>query len=100
MTAFCTRTDEEQIAFVSGVALASFGKPNRSPGVLMGQQMQESDTIADPIEDEVDEAFRMTGGDARAAVRGLILGQRHLQEEIAANVSAGYVRRKPRKRNI
>ena len=51
----------------------------------------------DPIDEEVDEALRLTGGDARAAVRGLILGQRQLEGEIAATVSAGYVRRKPRR---
>ncbi|MEE2950830.1 MAG: hypothetical protein VYD57_06175 [Pseudomonadota bacterium] len=61
----------------------------------METQSQAINPYVDPINEEVDEALRLTGGDARAAVRGLILGQRHLQEQIAATVSAGYVRRKP-----
>lgn len=63
----------------------------------METQSQATSLSVDPIDEEVDEALRLTGGDARAAVRGLILGQRQLQGEIAATVSAGYVRRKPRR---
>ena len=43
------------------------------------------------LERDVDEAIRQAGG-ARAAVRGLILGQRQIVEQIGAAVSTGYVR--------
>lgn len=51
--------------------------------------------LPDPEEVEaldaaVDEAIELAGGDARAAIRGLILGQRWLDERI----SPGYVRRR------
>ena len=65
----------------------------------METQSQAINPAVDPIDEEVDEALRLTGGDARAAVRGLILGQRQLQREIAATVSAGYVRRKPQRQS-
>lgn len=49
----------------------------------------------DDLETAVDEAIRLSGGDARAAILGLIRGQHSLEDQIARTVSAGYVRRKP-----
>ena len=43
---------------------------------------------ADDIEEAVEEAIRLCGGDPRKAIRGLILAQR----VVAAQVSRGYVR--------
>lgn len=48
----------------------------------------------DAIEADVDEAIELCGGDARLAVRGLILGQRLTQAELSKIVSSGYVRRR------
>jgi hypothetical protein len=48
----------------------------------------------DAIEEQVDEAIEICGGDARKAVRGLILGQALIKSEIEKAVSAGYVRRR------
>lgn len=45
---------------------------------------------ASALEDAVDEAIELAGGDARAAIRGLILGQQVLERQI----SQGYVRRR------
>ena len=50
--------------------------------------------VQDAIEDQVDAAIEICGGDARKAVRGLILGQQMIRSEIAKTVSAGYVRRR------
>lgn len=50
---------------------------------------------ADDIEADVDEAIRQAGG-AREAVRGLILGQREIQERLGSAISTGYVRRRVR----
>ncbi|MDY8110774.1 hypothetical protein U0C82_16660 [Fulvimarina sp. 2208YS6-2-32] len=73
---------------------------NRSTETVMGEHREQSEHPTDDIEEDVNEAIGLVGGDARVAVRGLILGQRQLQSEIAATVSAGYVRRKPQKRNV
>lgn len=48
----------------------------------------------DAIEEQVDEAIELCGGDARLAVRGLTLGQRQIKAEADKTVSAGYVRRR------
>ena len=45
---------------------------------------------ADDIEEAVEEALRLCGGDARKAIRGLILAQRIIETQ----VSNGYVRGK------
>lgn len=50
-------------------------------------------TIREAIDDDVDEAIRLCGGDARLAVRKLILGQQAIEREAAERVSAGYIRR-------
>ena len=44
------------------------------------------------LEADVDEAIRLAGGDPRAAIRGLIMGQRQIEAELGARISAGYVR--------
>lgn len=49
--------------------------------------------LRDDLDEAVDEALRVTGGNARAAISALILGQRSLQEAFADRISAGYVRR-------
>ncbi|KQT50705.1 hypothetical protein ASG43_05330 [Aureimonas sp. Leaf454] len=63
----------------------------------MGQPIKPTPpTDLQSIEDEVDEAIAICGGDARRAVRGLILGQEQIRTDIGRTVSAGYVRRRPR----
>lgn len=49
---------------------------------------------ADAIAEDVEEAIRQCDGDARLAVRRLILGQHQMAAEIEKVVSAGYVRRR------
>lgn len=60
----------------------------------MGQTTKPTPTVRDAIEDDVEEAIRVCDGDARLAVRGLILGQRQIKAEAERAVSAGYVRRR------
>ena len=60
----------------------------------MGQAAKPEPTVLDAIDDDVEEAIRICDGDARLAVRGLILGQRMMKGEIEKIVSAGYVRRR------
>ncbi|KTR06913.1 hypothetical protein NS365_05635 [Aureimonas ureilytica] len=52
-------------------------------------------SLKDDLEEAIDDALRVTGGNSRAAIGALILGQRNLQEAYAARISAGYVKRKP-----
>ncbi|WP_061937674.1 hypothetical protein [Aureimonas sp. AU22] len=49
--------------------------------------------LRDDLDEAVDEALRVSGGNARVAIGALILGQRSLQEAFADRISAGYVRR-------
>lgn len=49
--------------------------------------------LRDDLDEAVDEALRVSGGDPRVAIGALILGQRSLQEAFADRISAGYVRR-------
>ena len=46
-------------------------------------------------EAQVDQAVAACGGDLRATVRALIVGQVYLKETIRKKVSAGYERRLP-----
>lgn len=46
-------------------------------------------------ETQIDQAVAACGGDLRATVRALIVGQVYLQETIRKRVSAGYERRLP-----
>jgi Cdc6-like AAA superfamily ATPase len=47
---------------------------------------------ADKLEVAADQAIAACGGDARAAVKALIVANEYLEAELEARVSAGYVR--------
>jgi hypothetical protein len=47
---------------------------------------------ADKLEVATDQAIAACGGDARAAVKALIVANEYLEAELEASVSAGYVR--------
>ncbi|MDB5608557.1 MAG: hypothetical protein JWP25_5457 [Bradyrhizobium sp.] len=47
---------------------------------------------ADKLEAATDQAIAACGGDARAAVKALIVANEYLEAELQATVSAGYVR--------
>ena len=53
----------------------------------------ESDEAGD-IEQDVDRAIEIFGGDMRATIRALILANAFLERELLNSVSAGYTRRK------
>src|SRR5688500_129673 len=63
----------------------------------VGTMATPAPTRPPPSDDSalIDEAIAAAGGDARRAILGLIRGQETYQAEIAATVSAGYVRRRP-----
>lgn len=54
-------------------------------------------SLKDDLEEAIDDALRVTGGNPRAAIGALIMDQRSLQEAYADRISAGYVRRGIRK---
>ncbi|WP_062014088.1 hypothetical protein [Aureimonas sp. AU4] len=49
--------------------------------------------LADDLNAAIDEAIRLSGGDARRAIGALIRGQRSIQDAVGASVSAGYAHR-------
>ena len=49
---------------------------------------------APDLDEAVDEAIRLAGGNPRDAIRGLILGQQQIEAAAAECISAGYVRRR------
>lgn len=50
----------------------------------MGQAAKPAPTVLDAIEDDVEEAIRICDGDARLAVRGLIVMTEFLEAEAEA----------------
>lgn len=48
--------------------------------------------FTDDLEAAVDEVLRLSGGDARTAVRAVLLGQRSIVESYSSLISTGYAR--------
>lgn len=59
----------------------------------MAQAQMKTIVQDDDLHGVVDDAIRAAGGDARAAIMGLIRGQHETEVEANARTSAGYVRR-------